>query len=377
MDAFASTRSTPQAGPCRSLRVAAPLFALSVIGASLLPGCENDPSAPYAPVATLENVWPNDDGRAWTFESTEHRWDSTYDPQLYASPQFVPPAPSLDVVEQLVREPPPGNAQTTQGIYRLQFNGMLTTESGATGQNLVDTYESASAGKTNGPAAARPNAAFLARLLRARPDLANRIAAAAPWATGDALDQTRFLVAFLHGGAWAKSDQWIGSYGDLDTRLAWKYLESNLSRGHEFTHQLVPAIDDDAFLHCRVQRRLTWNTNLGSHRNAIECLYLIDYGVTHATGQDGLPTGYWRDIDYGVVVYAPEVGPVYCYERVGVTVGETLGPGIGDVTLELASTGVAPATDAALAPGQGHIWSAMWRTSSSVYAAKMNGSVSR
>jgi hypothetical protein len=281
-------------------------------------------------------------------------------------------------VATLLDDPPRAGAPTTHGIYRLQFDGMLTTMSGATGQNLVETFEAVPPAKPARPAsAARPNAAFLARLLRARPDLQDRIAGAAPGASDSPMDTPQLLLLFLDGGAWVKSDQWIGAYGDLDTLLAWKYLESDLSPGHEFSHQLVPKIASDVFLHGRVQRRLTWNTEVGTHENALECLYLIDYGVSTATDQDGLPIGFFRDIDYGAVVYAPEVGPVYCYERVLVTVGDTLGPGLGDARLQLVGTGVAPATDAALLPSQGHIWSAMWRTSSSVYAAKMNGSVSR
>jgi hypothetical protein len=42
----------------------------------------------------------------------------------------------------------------------------------------------------------------------------------------------------------------------------------------------------------------------------------------------------------GRVVYAPTVGPVYSYERLGVEPGETLSAGLADFTEQLVETNV-------------------------------------
>jgi hypothetical protein len=43
------------------------------------------------------------------------------------------------------------------------------------------------------------------------------------------------------------------------------------------------------------------------------------------------------------VIYAPEVGPVYSYERALIEAGNTASTGVGDKTLVLTDTGISHA----------------------------------
>ena len=113
-------------------------------------------------------------------------------------------------------------------------------------------------------------------------------------------------------------------------------VESNLAPGHEFSYQLAPSLTNDAWLHCRVVRRVNVDTPAGSFSDALEMLYLVDYGVLTYTNLIDPQVEYARTIDFGSVVYAPNFGPVYCCERNLVFVGtDTLTAGYGDRTLLL------------------------------------------
>ena len=143
----------------------------------------------------------------------------------------------------------------------------------------------------------------------------------------------------IHGGVWRKTDQWIAAYADLDTLPAWKYLEADLSRGHEFTHQLAPSLASDIFLHCRVVGEGRAKTEVCVFKRALDCIYLVDYGVYNLQGPGPDAQGYYRVFDYGRVLYVPGVGPVYAYERMLVCAGDPVGIGLGERHISLTATG--------------------------------------
>jgi hypothetical protein len=304
------------------------------------------PGAPGGPPASLRNIWPNEDGRSWTYRLDQRTWGFGSDIRTYPTLEEVPPSLSLDDVVALLGNHPVGsNPVLDQAGYRMQFQGWKTTLSGATGQNLETEILELGAPS---PAAVRggavANAGFWRALVRARPDLAGKIAALRPeaarlLAAAGAAEEV-YEPLFLFGYAWEKTRDYIGSYGDINTLLSWKYLEANLDPGHEFSIQLVPDLADDVFLHVRVLRERTAASPLGSHPHSIDVLYLVDYGVSEATDVDGNTIGYFRSNGYGVITYAPKVGPVASYEREFFTVGEPLDPGFRELTAEL--TAVVP-----------------------------------
>ena len=320
------------------------LWMLVLISPLLLAGmCEDDsPTGTGTPVPdpTLDNLWPNADSASWTYALHERIWgDFETNVILYDTPEEVPPAPSLAEVECLLEHHPHGFVQSEdEGSYTLQFDGEITLGSGATVQNLVETTEWATkADAPRGPA----GDALRRRILTVRPDLRERAAQLGlRAAAGEPGLRDDIEPLLLHGYAWEKTSEYIGTYNVAAELLAWKFLESDLAIGHEFTHQLLPDLDDDIWLHARIIAQGTIVTPAGRFRKAVTCFYYIDYGVAGLTGDGPDILGYMRMLDYGTVSFAPEIGPVRSYERKFVSVGDggALGPGIGDLTVSLTAT---------------------------------------
>jgi len=304
-------------------------------------GCSEDeticPVCPGTPSPSMDNLWPNEDGNSWTYDWMQRIWEQ--DPwTLYENPGDVPPVPSLEYVEGLLGDESTGaDADTSYGIFRLEFDGIGRTLSGASGQNLVEmVYQEF---QDDIPVVSF-EAVFLDRLRIARPDLEdavmNRIGSLRG-TTDPAVLLTGGLPLFLHGGIWEKTAEYIGTYGDVDTLLAWKFLESEISEGHEFTFQLLPSITSNIFLLCKVFGHSTVETGHGTYKRAVECLYIIDYGVVTVYTVDG--TRYRGVYDYGTITYAPGTGPVVSYERMLIDTSVPDGPGFGDNRLELIGAG--------------------------------------
>jgi hypothetical protein len=295
---------------------------------------------------TMSVLWPNEDGR---------RWDYSYDgyacepgsPVLHASPAEVPPAPAPEDVLGLLGSraqgayPPPvgfvgdGSCQAITAPYALRFDGAITTASGVTAQYLRESMPMAA------PEAIRLarepwEKRFLTRLAQARPDLRARLAAQGVTEPAPAWFH---LPLFLHGYAWEKTAEYVGTYGDADQALAWKFLAAGVSPGSSFTHQLVPSLADDVFLHGYVvPKNRQWKLK-GCARD-VQLVYVLDYGVAAATDDAGNVLGYLRGVAYGTVVYAPGVGPVLCAERFGATSDDPSATSSGNVvTLQSVTPG--------------------------------------
>ncbi|HKA24234.1 MAG TPA: hypothetical protein VKF80_04590 [Candidatus Eisenbacteria bacterium] len=288
----------------------------------LLAGCGHD-SAPTAPAATssaslqadravspfvqskLDNLWPNDDGHSWSF-SYRYEEDLNAPITLHDTPAEVPAAPSPeDVLPTLRTSLVLDNVQL--GVYGLRFDGQKTTLSGATGQNLVESLvePGAQLGLAATPSIEQR---LMNRVGYARPDLRGRIAA-----LGVSSRRLDTFPVLLHGGAWEKTLDHIGVYGDLDRSLAWKFLGADTKQGATFHFQLLPSIATDVFLDAWVvPNRLDTSGNKGK---TVEVVYVIDYGPTAVTDQTGATLGYARLIGYGSVTYVPGVGPVSMIER--------------------------------------------------------------
>lgn len=302
--------------PKRAHRREALLGLLLLLGAL---GCSDRHARPVCPggdgrCPTLADLWPSADSTAWTYHYSEAGWGTPGTP-AYPTPEAVPPAPSVDSAARLLdRMHAEHPADEVDAIYRLQFLGRHTTQSGAEGQHLVEGfYHDKSA-----EAIPRPRDPFLRRLAEVRPDLRARIAALtsdqSPTQSTGTMGRPEFAPLFLHGSAWVRLDHLIGGYGDLDTEIAWVYLTSELAPGSGFTHQLVPALDDDVFLHGLVLGYRDVRTEAGLFRNCLECVYLVDFGPFQVFNEQGTVIGYARGFDCGNILYAPGIGPVQSRE---------------------------------------------------------------
>jgi hypothetical protein len=312
----------------------------------LTAGCSDDESScvdcPWnwggaTPKPTLDNVWPNADGTSWQYQHEERQW--SWDVTFYPTRDAVPilPLTSWEDVFALVESRTPGVPfGIEQGLYTLTFDGTIITDSGIEAQNLTEQLVIA-------PPPPPPG--------NAPPDLDPKTVVTdssrtvprgslSPFSYGGGkASAAGELPIFLHGGPWEKTTEYIGTYGYYpEPRLAWKFLTRDLSVGSQFTYQLNPQFKDDMFLHCLVWRQGSVDTELGVLRNAVDCLYILDWGIIAVTDVQGNLLGYVRLIDYGRVIYAPTVGPVYCYERSAVEPGDPPSGGLGDLTERLKAT---------------------------------------
>jgi hypothetical protein len=336
------------AGRARAALVSAALClaALATLG---FPGCPEDPTGTgegNPNTLTMSNCWPNDDGRYWNYPALLRYIEP--ESLIYAPPGQHVPDVTTELAKQLLSKPisfVPGVPSEYQ--YGMTFQGRLTSGPGVEAQGLLESYATPVSDR---PAIASPRFGreFLERLAQARPDLRARLAAAgvtiAP--ASDALRPmgiAYYAPFFIHGGVWLKGPSWIGTYGEADTILAWKFLESNVQSGHSFRHQLVPSLADNIWLIGEVDRRVRIQVPSGrTVNNAIEVVYVIDYGVGEATDKGGAPLGTYRTFDYGRVTYAPGVGPVVDLERRYANMGQNVTMGYAELRLDLVSTGVYP-----------------------------------
>jgi hypothetical protein len=289
-------------------------------------GCLDDPDGPYrrwtnnTPVngeamPTLDNIWPNADQTEWTFyfrRITANEWPQGW----YPTPEDVPPLPTWDQVKVYLSESITADSLSwSEGTYRMWFDGERTTAAGVTAQNLLVDIAAVGGTRADLPPPGGPRAELARRLslVRQRPD--SRTELVEPIAQ----------PLFIHGGAWKKTHYWIGTYDDESRDPAWKFLTNDLKPGSEFTHQLIPDLADNVFLHGRVDRRFDYVTGKGIIHNCLECYYLIDYGLSEVYTVEGQVLGFQRWFAYGRVVYAPEIGPLSCLERTIATADEPVG----------------------------------------------------
>jgi len=309
-----------------------------------LAGCLDDTSGPSRTwtndspgvsfiLPTIDNIWPNEDQMRWSYAYT---WDEDlfWSMVTYPDSNDVPPLPDWRKISDLLGTPLVGDSVVSaHGTYRMVFNGLATAGGGVTAQNLEESFEFNGSGAAPTVAMGSAEAEFLRRLHIARPDLADKLPTAL-LAEEPGQSITARDPLLIHGGVWEKTSEWIGTYGDLDDLLAWKFLTDRLRPGTEFTHQLIPSLADDVYLHCRIVRELTVETKEGDFKKAIECLYLVDFGVSQTFNPGGAAEGYARPIIYGSVIYAPTLGPVYCHERPLADTTDLIGASDMELTLD-------------------------------------------
>jgi hypothetical protein len=342
-------RSLPGRYRGAAARALAVLAALATLG---FPGCSDSLTGPGGPDRVperLASLWPNDDGRTWTFRTLKRPLASG---ELLLTPIDRPLAQvTLADARRMLRVAvPPGDARPEEYAYGMQFRGNVRTRSGVEAQNLYEWFPPMSAaGLAGGVAVGAPAAtgeAFLARVAEARPDLRGRLLAMRPDLRARLEQPARaardpWPPILVHGYAWRLAPRHIGAYGDADTLLAWKFLESDVRPGHEFHFQLLPLLADDLWLSASVERELALEVpGAGLVRDAIEVLYLVDYGDAVLTDGQGNARGHFRTFDYGTVVYAPGVGPVSVVERRFAWAGGTGTLGTWELDLSLLWSGV-------------------------------------
>jgi hypothetical protein len=258
--------------------------------------CDSDLGPPGSTHPTLENLWPNQDGRGWEYRVTQRVWPDSYsrDPYSYADSSDVPPLPGpADLVAWIDDPRYPEEFDEDVYSYSLTFDGPGVTGSGETGQRLQVG--------TAGNPSPREGELLL----------------------------TPFI---LHGGVWEKTDHWMGRHTDLDG-VAFRVLTPDLRPGAHFQDRVSAVFGLDVW----VVGEVTVETSVGTFHRAVRCVYLFSGepigGRSTVFRPEG--NGWMRQFYFGEVVYAPTVGPVYSYERHAAFSGDGDALGLGEFEMEL------------------------------------------
>jgi len=293
----------------------------------LVAGCDDD--SPQVFDTTIDELWPNDNGRWWEYDL--HIAESDTDLGDLKDPDI--PLPSVQQMSRLVVDLAHDGSPTSEDyLLRTSFAGTRTTMSGATGQALVEEFEDVGSKKTD----ARTADPILDLIWSMRPDLRSRLPEPDKVGSGDR------GPAGLTGYCWTKTETYIGGYGDLNADLSWLYLKAPLRASATFTMQLVPDIADNIWLHGLIERQLTWTQGETAYPRAVEVFLLIDLGAQIATDDQGNTMQLDRSWVCSRTVYAPGVGPVYTHEWRSTAGDSVLQDPIGYLELEavLVDTGV-------------------------------------
>ncbi len=234
----------------------------------LMLGCLGGTAALGQPA--LDSLWPNADGM--TFE-----YDFSYE-DLQFGDAFAGPA-------------------------SLALNGTIMTPGGLA-QVLVGQHVSSGLKKAGSPPALP---GLLAAVWRIRTDLRPVIEAR----FSSLKTRSSWLPLFLHDGYFMKTPDTIEMWQDGWAHSTWTYLRGEPASGMSFTHQLVPELADDIFLHGTVTSTdASVVTANGTYTGAVRVDYLIDMGINAFTNESGDPVGMAHGEIQGHVYYVPDVGPV-------------------------------------------------------------------
>ncbi len=297
-------------------RFATYLFPLTLLLCALA-GCGDDDKSFDA---TLDELWPDEDGRSWVYEvlvtTSEEPQDILEDP--------TDPLPPIREIYTLFQDfAHAGETDVETDVLTTAFDGEVTTDSGVTGRNLTSGY----AGSIK--SAADP---LLALLHRHRPDLRDRLPSTAK------LDDAHNPYG-ITGYCWEMSDTQIRGYGDIGTDPSWIYVDTPLKAGALFELQLVPTIAPDIWLYGLVVRQLSWTQGEETYPRAVEVFTVVDMGVQTITDEHGVVLGERHPFLCYNTVFAPGVGPVYTHEwRMLVSDGLLHEPQPGTIEIEAVLT---------------------------------------
>ena len=234
-----------------------------------------------AQTPTMDELWPNDDGRSWTYaqhyENFEQPQVIDSDTRIFFDGTTVAPG---DIQAQYLRQQPIGTAATATA-----FTSALRDP-------------------------------FLRHLWTARPDLRDKILRAAMDAPCPGTGPQGALGVLRQGElAYRKTADEIAAWrcNRADTR-SWLWLVSDLTLGNTFTLQLIPDVVNDVFLHGTIAAIEPVTVAGGTFAGCVRVDYVIDYGTSECADIGGHITGVYRSETRGYIDYAPGVGPVKSHE---------------------------------------------------------------
>lgn len=238
----------------------------------LFVSCSADnPAVPKQPVddpPTFENIWPAVEGGHWTFAISSS--PVIQNEEIWSTPDDVPAGPAMDTLYAALEGTDatvPEDAEP--GSFHLKFVEDLSQDTDTSVWRMDNRIDSP------GEQIYPPSPLWL-------------------------------------GQAWTRSATRI-SYS-VAGFLGWLHLDGSLSVGHEFSTP-IPAIVPTQ-LNGRVWRLVECSSLGTTYTKCIECFYVIDEGVQPVRNANNEIQGYYRHYSYGLIVYAPHLGPVSAHEMI-------------------------------------------------------------
>jgi hypothetical protein len=250
------------------------LLAACMLTAVSLVGCgDDDPVVvPNNAEPSFDNIWPAAVGHHWTYEIVSHTIPRSND--LYATAEEVPPLPSMEeLYSALMAKRFYNDPEVYSGAFHLRFAEDIS-----------------------------PSTELVA--MRLDNETVN--------IAGHPLPPSPLWL----GQVWVRSVNRI-SYSSAGF-VGWVHLNGALTPNHEFSVELPSIVATE--LSTRIWRNIAYEALGTTYSNCIESFYVLDEGVRRE-GTAYETQGYFREFAYGVVIYAPELGPVYCHEMTSMGYG--------------------------------------------------------
>ncbi len=230
-------------------------------------------TAPARSQTALDDLWPHENGRSWTYSILFEEFDS----------------PPQDLTGRLILD---GTALNSPGVEV---------------QNLV--------GQIVGPLpplALAGLSPLRQRLWFGRPELRSRLTERAEKSASTFWPSTLLSSAPVDlGVGHRQTADHLGTWRDSLADWSWLYFSSDPVDADAFTLQLVPDLASDVFLHGSVRGTAeTIDTGAGAFANAVVVDYVVDMGVGTITDEQGAPLGTLESEIRGWVGFVPGVGPV-------------------------------------------------------------------
>ena len=215
---------------------------------------------------TFDNIWPAAVGYFWQYSLDDRLYEGGS--PSYDHPEDIPPIPAIDDLYADLKVDQPGAAlEIESGTLRWDITADATVDPDTT----VMTVDATLQGLVGYP----------------RPPQGLKM-----------------------GRSWRHSGDRIASYGS--GYFQWLHLDGDLTPGYEFAAEFVVGLADDILLTNRIWSIRSFNVAGTTYPNCVESFYLLDMGIQEGTDENNQSTGFFHSYEYGVIIYAPEVGPVYC-----------------------------------------------------------------
>lgn len=240
-------------------------------------------AAPAAGQPTMDQLWPSQDGLAWSYD--QHSESFGVDPQV------------------------------RDNRIRIYFDGVTVAPTGIQAQYLRHQVIVGRAPAT-GLDAMLPDP-FFRRLWVARPDLRDKILQRLNDGPCPEFAPAGSYSVLLSGEfAYLKTSEEIAAWRcNLANTRSWQWLVSDLTIGNTFTLQLVPDLASDVYLRGTIAAIEPASLPMGTFDGCVRVDYLIDYGTSECTDQNGTVLGSYSSETRGYMHYAPNVGPVQSFEE--------------------------------------------------------------